>query len=428
MLTQRQQPVIRLIIGACLASALALVSACASTSKADNHAKASGEYAFWPTFPDDPHIQFARSINSSADISNVKSSGLEKLVFGKDANKSAGINKPYGVAMRDGKIYVCDIRNNCIEVMDLRKKEMRLVGVSGVNQLKRPVAVAVADDGTIYAADIDRGAILVFDASEHYSRAYGHPNFKPTSLAVHGDRLYATDMNSQLVEVYDRNDGRALGTIGTVGDEDGQFRLPLGVATDPQGNVYVMDMMRCRLQKFTPEGKFQMGVGAVGKVAGTFARPKHIAVDSDGVIYIVDAAFQNVQMFSPQAEFLMHFGAVGDFPGQMNLPAGICVCEDSTLDLFKDLVHPGFKPKRLIAVTNQFGEDKVSIYVEGDLREGYTAQDLAKAAASVKPGTGLPTAEDAKLAAPGGEEPKEPSQAEEQPKAGTPPVKQAEPK
>ena len=35
---------------------------------------------------------------------------------------------------------------------------------------------------------------------------------------------------------------------GSVGDEDGQFRVPLCVETDRDGNVFVSDMMRCRIQ------------------------------------------------------------------------------------------------------------------------------------------------------------------------------------
>jgi DNA-binding beta-propeller fold protein YncE len=270
-------------------------------------------------------------------------------------------------------------------------------------------------------ADLGRSAIMVYDAKERYSQAFGHPNLKPACLAVSGDRLYVTDMTGQKVEAYDRRDGKLLGTIGSIGDEDGQFRLPLGVAVDKKGDVYVMDMLRCRLQKFSPEGKFIGAVGAMGSVAGMFARPKHIAVDGDGTVYVVDAAFQNVQMFDDKFELLMHFGAVGEFPGAMNLPAGICVSEDS-LDLFTQNVHPGFKPKRVIAVTNQFGDDLVSLYVEGELREGYTAQELAKVAAKVDPGTGKPSAEEVKLSAPGSEEPMAPPSA-----PGAPPAKEQTP-
>lgn len=398
----------RTIVMGCLAAGLSWATGCDSAPRAVVQEGTPGNYAFWPTFPDDPHIQFVLSLSTSDDVSRQEASGLEKMVFGKEVEKAAAINKPYGVAMRNGKIYVADIRNSCVVVLDLRKKQTRLVGVSGTNQLKKPVAVAVADDSTLYVADIDRGAILVFDADERYSRAYGHPKFKPSALAVHGDRLYATDMVGQRVDVFDRNDGSLLGTIGTVGDEDGQFRLPLGIATDKQGNVYVTDMLRCRLQKFSPEGRFIGAVGAMGKVAGTFARPKHVAVDGDGVVYVVDAAFQNVQMFDEKFELLMHFGAAGDYPGSMDLPAGICVSEDS-LDLFTDRVHPGFKPRRVIAVTNQFGENRVSLYVEGVLREGYTAQDLAKAAAPVMAGVSTSTTDEIKFSAPGTDEPEAPS-------------------
>jgi DNA-binding beta-propeller fold protein YncE len=254
-------------------------------------------------------------------------------------------------------------------------------------QLKRPVAVALADDGEIYVADNDRGSIFVFDAQERYSRAMGHPKLKPAGLAVSGDRLYVTDLASQTVEWYNRKTGERQGSFGTVGDEDGQFRLPLGIATDTKGDVYVVDMMRCRVQKFTPDGKFISGFGSLGDFAGAFVRPKHIAVDSDGIIYVVDAAFQNVQMFDSQYHLLMHFGASGNFPGAMNLPAGICVSDDS-IDLFKDQINPGFKPKRLLVVTNQFGDMKVSLYAMGGLREGYTAKDLAASAIRVPTGMG----------------------------------------
>jgi sugar lactone lactonase YvrE len=365
---------------------------------------ATGTYSFWPTFPDDPHLQFVRSINTSQDVAPVQASGLEKLVFGKELEKAAVVGKPYGVAMKGGRIYVADIGSNCVEVLDLRKKETLLVGASGLNALKRPVAVAVGDDNTMYVADIGRGTIMVYGPDGRYTQAFGHPNFKPSSLAVFGDRLYVTDLNSQKVDVFDRRDGKLLLSFGSVGDEDGQFRLPIGVATDSKGDVYVVDMLRCRLQKFSPEGKFIGAVGAMGKVAGSFARPKHVAVDSEGTVYVVDAAFQNVQMFNQKFELLMHFGAAGDYPGAMDMPVGVCV-SDEGLDLFKDQVHPGFEPRHVVVVTNQFGADRVSVYVEGGLRKGYTAQDLAKAAAPVTAGTGKASAEDIKMSAPGTVEP-----------------------
>lgn len=377
----------RRIAGIALAMiATALAGACASTGETAPTGKRTS-YAFWPLAPDTPRIQFLKSYRSSQDVREAKQSGFERLVFGQESTYEAVIEKPYGIDMHEGRIYVCDIRRPSLTVLDIPKKEVRLIGTTGTQQIAHPVDVSVADDGWIYVADNDRNAILVFDPRERYARTYGHPGMKPVSLAVHGDKLYVCDLQNQDVEIFDRNTGSSLGTFGSPGDEDGQFRVPIGIDVDRDGYVYVSDMMRCRIQKFTPDGKFVSGFGELGDYAGSFARPKQLAVDKDGIIYVVDAAFQNVQMFNKDFELLMAFGAAGSFPGAMNLPAGICV-SDEGLDLYKDDVHPGFDAYRLIAVTNQFGPDTVSIYALGRLRKGWTVAQLAASAADVSSGTG----------------------------------------
>jgi sugar lactone lactonase YvrE len=361
-------------------------------------------YSFWPQFPDEPRIQFLASFSSSEDVSPVSTSPLERIVFGEESARAALIVKPYGVAARGGKIYVADMRGKAVVVLDLPNKQTRLVGVGGMNRLEHPVAVAVADDGMIYVADNARGAVFVYDASERYSQVLGFPKFKPVALALHGDRLYAADMTGQNVVMFNRLTGQKLGVIGSVGDEHGQFRVPLGVATDRAGHVYVMDMMQCRLQKFSRDGEYISSMGNLGDYVGSFTRPKHIAVDGDGLIYVVDAAFQNVQLFDDQYRTLMHFGALGEFPGAMNLPAGVAV-SDEGLDLFKDRLHPGFDAKRLVVVSNQFGPTKVVLYALGRRRPDYSLQDLAAAAAKLPTGTGTPTPERLQMQNPGGEEP-----------------------
>ncbi len=362
------------------------------------------KYAFWPLAPDEPRIQFLGSFNSSEDVSPTKASNLERVVFGQEAVKPAFVNKPYGIASRDGKIYICDIRAKALVVMDLAKKQTRLVGVSGASRLERPVAVAIGDDGQLYVADGIHAAILVYDKNERFSRSMSVPKLKPSSVAIAGNRLYVADIASQQVLILDSATGKQIGAIGSVGDEDGQFRLPVGVSVDKTGNVYVADMMRCKVQKFTPDGKYLAAVGEQGDHAGGFARPKHLAVDEDGIIYVVDAAFQNVQMFNNELKLLMHFGAAGEFPGAMNLPVGIAVTE-SGIKYFADRLHPGFAAKRLVIVANQFGDSKISVYALGERRSNYTLADLSAAAAKVETGTGTPSAEALKFQNIGGVEP-----------------------
>ncbi|MGE3108984.1 MAG: hypothetical protein AB7G11_16640 [Phycisphaerales bacterium] len=373
---------------ACTIAAAICVTGCGTGPAQTKPAgAASGVFAFWPPFPDEPHVQFLRSFRSSADVAASKESGLDRLVFGEESKDEKGLAKPYGVTMHDGAIYVCDMRSSSLTVLDIKKKQTRLVGVSGVTRLKHPVDVAVAEDGTIYVADNDQGAVLVYDRNERYAMAIGHPKFKPVSVDTYKDRLYVCDMAGQVVEVYDRASGKQIGSIGSVGDEDGQFRLPLGVAVDAKGDVFVTDMMRCRVQKFSPDGKLISAMGQLGDFAGSFARPKHLAVDEAGVLYVVDSAFQNVQMFDDQNRLLMHFGSAGSHPGAMDLPVGICV-DRASVAAFGDLIHPGFEAYAIVAVTNQFGGSKVSVYAVGKRREGYALADLSARAAKVDLGVG----------------------------------------
>lgn len=368
-------------LAAPLAILLSVVIGCATSKSAAP--QRPGTYSFWPLFPDEPRMQFLVSFQYSDDVEPEKS-GLEDLIYG-EKRRVLPINKPYGIEMGDGKIYVCDKRNAGVVVLDLRKKQTRLMGTSGLARMSGPTDVAIAPDGLIYVSDDARGAIFVYSAEEKHIASFGWPDFRPTGIAVHGDELYACDFVSQQVQVMDRRTGERLRAIGEKGDQDGQFVRPLGIDIDRDGNVYVTDVIRCRVQKFSATGELLGAFGGVGDVLGAFVRPKHLAVDRAGIVYVVDAGFANIQMFNQDNRLLMFFGATGAHPGAMYLPAGVCVHEGD-LDLFEHYIHPAFDAQRLVLVTNQFGPNKVAVYAMGRLRDGFTVQDIATARAAMESG------------------------------------------
>ena len=134
--------------------------------------------------------------------------------------------------------------------------------------------------------------------------------------------------------------------------------------------------IRGRLHKFAPDGEQIFARGQIADAPGNFVRPKYLVADREGVVYVVDAAFQNVQMFNEDGELLMFFGGPGPFPGAMSLPAGI-TADETTLAYFADDIHPAFEARAIVAVTNQFGLNKVAVYAIGQLREGATMADIA---------------------------------------------------
>ncbi|MFG0251927.1 MAG: hypothetical protein ACF8NJ_03535, partial [Phycisphaerales bacterium JB038] len=102
---------------------LATLAGCAPGGDAANASRRPETYSFWPLFPAEPRIQFLTSYRFSDDVEPVRS-GLEEIIYGEE-RRVLPINKPYGLDMRDGRIYVCDTRNRGVLVLDLRAQETR---------------------------------------------------------------------------------------------------------------------------------------------------------------------------------------------------------------------------------------------------------------------------------------------------------------
>jgi DNA-binding beta-propeller fold protein YncE len=333
----------------------AVVSGCGSPQRSGAGAGANLEYSFWPPPPNEPRIQYLTAFSLSSDVEPPQS-GFDKLVFGTD-RKILPIGKPYGVAFWRGRVYVCDIVNPNVVILDLEQRETRLMFTRRGEPMRQPTDIAIAPDGMKYVVDRRVGRIFV----------------------------YVPDFETQSVLVLDRHTGTTLRSIGEAGGGPGQFIRPLGIDVDQEGNVYVTDAIRGRLQKFAPDGELIFIQGDISDAPGDFVRPKHVAVDRDGVIYVVDAAFQNVQMFNTDGELLMFFGSPGSHLGSMSLPAGVAVY-DADMDLFEEYAHPAFESKRIVLVTNQFGLHKVAVYALGNLRQGATIDDITPDAATVNTG------------------------------------------
>jgi DNA-binding beta-propeller fold protein YncE len=62
----------------------------------------------------------------------------------------------------------------------------------------------------------------------------------------------------------------------------------MGLTVDNFGNVYVADTGNHRIQKFNDEGKFIGTWGSLGSDDGQFRTPKGVAVDAQGNIYVAD--------------------------------------------------------------------------------------------------------------------------------------------
>lgn len=105
-------------------------------------------------------------------------------------------------------------------------------------------------------------------------------------------------------------------SVGSAGSGNGQFKRPAGVASDAQGNIWVVDMENGRLQKFDREGKYITKFGKEGKGKCELLWPKSVAVDSKGDIWVDDAGNYRITEFNEAGECFTQFGEHGSKEGQ----------------------------------------------------------------------------------------------------------------
>ena len=126
---------------------------------------------------------------------------------------------------------------------------------------------------------------------------------RPAGLAIdQDDNVYVVDSMNHRVQKF-TPDGKFLAKFGSYGDGDGEFNMPWGISIDKQGNIYIADWRNDRIQKFTADGRFLMKFGSSGSGEGEFNRPTDVAVDKDGIIYVADWLNDRLQVFDPDGNF-----------------------------------------------------------------------------------------------------------------------------
>jgi hypothetical protein len=110
---------------------------------------------------------------------------------------------------------------------------------------------------------------------------------------------------------------------GSFGSGDGQFNLPVGVAMDAAGDVYVADVGNSRIQKFSNTGTYITQWGSPGSGNGQLNFPQGVATDADENVYVADTGNHRIQKFSNTGTYITQWGSPGSGDGQFNNPAGM---------------------------------------------------------------------------------------------------------
>lgn len=328
--------------------------------------QAAGDVAnpvFFPPLPERPRLQFLTSFSGTADLGAPGPSGFEKFVLG-EAEQQEGITTPYGLALDEGKLYVCDVGRRRVVVLDIKNRSFGYL--TDDRRLMNPVNIHIQDDGTKYVADPTAGAVFVFDSSDKLQAILGKElKISPIDVVVRGASCYVTDFASNQVVVLDRVTGQEVERLGEQGDGEQQFKLISDLTFGPQGHLYVTDKLKAKIFEFDASGNLKRTRGRLGDNIDELVRPKGVALDRSGRLWVVDASAEVAKIYDQQGRLLLFFGLPGNEPGMMNLPAKIVLDYDNAA-LFERYAVKGAKIEFLVLVSNQYGPNKVSVYGFGE--------------------------------------------------------------
>jgi DNA-binding beta-propeller fold protein YncE len=174
--------------------------------------------------------------------------------------KGTTVWTPLGIAFGPtGELYVSDLTEPHQKVWELKTDGTVVRTIGEQDALSYPNGLAVLPNGALAVADSNNGRVVTFGQGMKAAGAIGRGDAEtalglPRGLAVDDiGRLYVVDTVNQLVRIYtppkDANQPPDYATsFGSLGDQDGQFAYPNGVAVDSRDRIYVTDRENGRLQ------------------------------------------------------------------------------------------------------------------------------------------------------------------------------------
>src|SRR3989304_4295090 len=143
-----------------LADSVCLVAAF-SLAGCQSKPKAERGLGFFPAPPAAPRVQFLTWANGAEEL-ELKRGTFEAFVLGEEPTVNRAIQKPYGIAARDGIVYVCDTKGLSLCRLDFRDRGFSVVGTSGPGRLRKPLNIAIDPLGYKFVVDSDRKQVVVF--------------------------------------------------------------------------------------------------------------------------------------------------------------------------------------------------------------------------------------------------------------------------
>jgi len=179
---------------------------------------------------------------------------------------------------------------------------------NGSNQLNNPTDVFVTTDGTIYVLDSSDSRIQKLTVGTTEATTVTILSFSSSKIFVDAaGSIYATNQNNQSIQKWTNATTGWITVAGGNGNGSAANQLSSSLRNfyiDGNGNIYVVDEINSRIQKWAPgatSGITVAGGNGNGSAANQLSYPHAVFVDTTGNIYVNDTNNNRVQKWSPNA-------------------------------------------------------------------------------------------------------------------------------
>ncbi|WP_206486002.1 6-bladed beta-propeller [Thalassotalea sp. G2M2-11] len=291
----------------------------------------------WPRGYSKPYYIYLGDIYGESNLSKIKNqqestfSRIWSFLTGEIDQPPLNLKRPQGIiGDNKGKLYISDVSHQGIFAIDTVKGTLELWKNAGdTKHFISPVGVAVINANELLVADSELGYVVRLNANGVPIGKIAHNSLtRPTGIVWLEKRgeIYISDTENDDIKVFDKN-GQLLRLIGNNRDNKISFNAPTYLAAHTKG-LLVADTLAAKVQLIGFDGQAATllhSYGQRGMKLGNLTRPKGVATDSEGNIYIIESYFDHMLVYNEQGQFLLPLGGAGHGAGEFYLPSGIWI-------------------------------------------------------------------------------------------------------